>query len=87
MLERHKLVDQMEGLCGTAAVQHHRQISYDLAGYDFLTSRSRIFHHNTRTCNFHWDGLCQERIPSESTGRHMDVSISILMPQSLLVLS
>ena len=37
MLERHKLVDEMEGLCGTAAVQHHRQISYDLAGYDFLT--------------------------------------------------
>ena len=37
MLERYKLIHEMEGLCGTAAVQHHQQISYDLAGYDFLT--------------------------------------------------
>ena len=27
----------MEGLRGTAAVQNHQQISYDLAGYDFLS--------------------------------------------------
>jgi len=37
ILERHKLIEEMEGLCGTAAVQHHRQISYNLTGYDFLT--------------------------------------------------
>jgi hypothetical protein len=37
MLERQKLIHEMEGSCGTAAVQHHTQISYDLTGYDSLT--------------------------------------------------
>jgi hypothetical protein len=37
MLERYKMIHEMEGLCGTAAVQHHHQISYDLSGYDLLT--------------------------------------------------
>ena len=36
MLERYQLIHEMEGLCGIAAVQNHQQISYDLAGYDFL---------------------------------------------------
>ena len=37
ILERYKLIHEMEWSCGTGAVQHHPQISYDLAGYDFLT--------------------------------------------------
>ena len=37
ILERYKLIYEMEWSCGTGAVQHHPQISYDLAGYDFLT--------------------------------------------------
>jgi hypothetical protein len=37
MLERYKLIHEMEGSCGTAAAQHHQQISYDLGGYDLLT--------------------------------------------------
>jgi hypothetical protein len=36
MLERYQLIHEMEGLCGIAAVQNPQQISYDLAGYDFL---------------------------------------------------
>ena len=36
MLERYRLIHEMEGLRGTAAVQNHQQISYDLAGYDIL---------------------------------------------------
>jgi hypothetical protein len=47
---------------------------------------SQIFHHHTRTCICHWDGLCQERTPSESTQKHMDVSNLILMSPSLRVL-
>ena len=36
MLERYQLIHEMEGLRGKAAVQNPQQISYDLAGYDFL---------------------------------------------------
>jgi hypothetical protein len=36
MLERQRLIQEMKELCGTKAVQHHEQISYDLTGYDFL---------------------------------------------------
>jgi hypothetical protein len=37
MLERQRLIQEMKELCGTKAVQHHEQISYDLTGYDFLS--------------------------------------------------
>ena len=37
MLERQRLIQEMEEVCGTKAVQHHEQILYDLAGYDFLS--------------------------------------------------
>jgi hypothetical protein len=37
MLERQRLIHEMEKSCGTAAVDKHQQLSYDLAGYDFLT--------------------------------------------------
>ena len=54
---------------------------------DMTSLLSRIFHHDSRTCNCHWDGLCQERTPSEGTRRHMDVSYYLtLMPPSLIVL-
>ncbi len=52
---------------------------------DMTSFLSRIFHHDSRTWNCHWDGLYQERTPSESTRRHMDVSyLTLLTP--LLVL-
>jgi hypothetical protein len=31
MLERYQLIHEMEGLCGTSAVQNHQQISYSLS--------------------------------------------------------
>jgi hypothetical protein len=37
MLERQRLIHEMERSCGTAAIDHHQHLSYDLAGYDFLT--------------------------------------------------
>ena len=52
---------------------------------DMASFVSRIFHHDFRTWNCHRDGLYQERTPSESTLRHMDVSYLILVT-SLLVL-
>ena len=38
---------------------------------------SHIFHHNSRTCNCHRDGLCQERTQNKSTQRYMNVSYLI----------
>ena len=37
MLERQRLIHEMERLCGTVAVDQHQQLQYDLSGYDFLT--------------------------------------------------
>jgi hypothetical protein len=37
MLERQKLIHEMGGLCGKAAVHHHQHISHDLPRYDSLT--------------------------------------------------
>ena len=61
-------------------------IRFHTTSVDMTSLLSRTFHHDSRTCNCHWDGLCQERTPIESTQRHTDVSYLILMPPSLLVL-
>jgi hypothetical protein len=37
MLERQRLLQEMEDLVGTAEVKQHQQLSYDLAGYDSLS--------------------------------------------------
>jgi hypothetical protein len=45
-----------------------------MTSLDMTPLLSQIFHHDTRICSCHGDGLCQERTPSESTQKHMDVS-------------
>jgi hypothetical protein len=57
-----------------------------MTSLDMTSFLSRIFQHDSRTWNCHWDGLYQEKTPSESSRRYiMDVSYLILVT-SLLVL-
>jgi hypothetical protein len=83
ILERLKLIHKMEGSWGTAAAQHHQQISHNLAGYDFLNLPDLPPPYQNLQLPLGWFVLGKKI--KESTGRHMDVSILILM-QSLLIL-
>ena len=58
---------------------------YHTTSLDMTSFLSRIFQHDSRTWNCHRDGLYQERTPSESTRRHMDVSCLILLTPLLVL--
>jgi hypothetical protein len=84
MLERQKLIHEMGGLCGKAAVQHHQQISHDLARYESLTLPDLPPPYLNLHLLLKWS--VPEKNSKQSTQKHMDVSNFILMSPSLQVL-